>query len=105
MRNVAHKIERYLSKTIYNTSISGAKFSWTNLYRKRDLDALKRRQIGSDNRGGDSGDGRANLGFEQEPVIFARRNPPAYELELIGQLTATLSKYTWSKGDFSSRNF
>ena len=55
-------------------------------YRKRDLDALKvkGRQLASS--GGDVGDGRANLGFEQEPVIFARRNPPAYELELIGQL-------------------
>ena len=51
-------------------------------YRKRDLDALKGRQFGSC--GGEGGDGRVNLGFEHEPVIFARRNPPAYELELIG---------------------
>ena len=53
-------------------------------YRKRDLDALKAQQRQSTAaREGD--DGRANPGFEQEePVIFARRNPPAYELELIG---------------------
>ena len=50
-------------------------------YRKRDLDALKARQSAA----AKEGDGRVNPGFEQEePVIFARRNPPAYELELIG---------------------
>ena len=57
-------------------------------YRKRDLDALKARQRQSAaavGEGGEEGDGRVNPGFEQEePVIFARRNPPAYELELIG---------------------
>ena len=52
-------------------------------YRKRDLDALKAQQRQST--AAREGDGRANPGFEQEePVIFARRNPPAYELELIG---------------------
>ena len=51
-------------------------------YRKRDLDALKAQFESRDE--GDGRDGRENHGFEQEPVIFARRNPPAYELELIG---------------------
>ena len=51
-------------------------------YRKRDLDALKAARQSA---AAKEGDGRANPGFEQEePVIFARRNPPAYELELIG---------------------
>ena len=51
-------------------------------YRKRDLDALKAQRQSA---AAKEGDGRANPGFEQEePVIFARRNPPAYELELIG---------------------
>ena len=52
-------------------------------YRKRDLDALKAARQSTAVK---EGDGRVNPGFEQqeEPVIFARRNPPAYELELIG---------------------
>ena len=57
-------------------------------YRKRDLDALKVKGRQSGSSDVDVGAGRTNLGFEQEPVIFARRNPPAYELELIGQLIA-----------------